>query len=92
MYRPGADVIMARIMTGEATHDIIYEDWRTQYYAMAGHGMLDDLNEMLPEEYYNNLYETDRIISSGSPFRRRSHLHFWQYLRQLLDSDSHGLQ
>ena len=62
MYRPGADVIMARIMTGEATHDIIYEDWRTQYYAMAGHGMLVDLNEMLPEEYYNNLYETDRII------------------------------
>lgn len=62
MYRPGADIIMTRIVTGEATHDIIFEDWRTQYYAMAAHGMLYPLNEILPVDYYNNLISTDRII------------------------------
>jgi len=62
LYRPGAEVIMTRIMTGEATHDIIYDDWRGQYFTMARHGMLYPLDELLPQEYYDNLYRVDNII------------------------------
>ncbi len=62
LYRPGAEVMMTRIVTGEATHDIIYEDWRTQYYAMAAHGMFWSISDLLPDEYFENLASTDRTI------------------------------
>lgn len=62
LYRPGAEVMQTRIMTGEATHDIIHNDWRAQYFAMAGHGMLYPVSDLLPVEYYDNLYNTDKLI------------------------------
>ena len=61
-YRPSVDVSMARIMTGEATHDIIHRDWRDEYFTMAAFGMLVPLNEILPPEYFDYLYPTDNLI------------------------------
>lgn len=59
LYRPGAEAMMTRIMTGEATHDIFDADWRDQYFAMAGHDMFYPTNELLPAEYFDNLYSVD---------------------------------
>ncbi len=62
IYRPGAEAIMTRIMTGEATYDIIHDDWREQYFAMAGHGMLTAISDILPKEYYDNMFNADQRI------------------------------
>lgn len=62
MFRPSSEVVMTRIVTGEATHDIIHRDWRNEYYSMAGHGMLLPLNDLLGDDYYDYLYPTDSII------------------------------
>ena len=69
LYRPSVDISMARIMTGEATHDIIHRDWRDEYFSMAGFDMLVPLNDILPDEYFDYLFPTDqRCTPKSLPF------------------------
>ncbi len=62
IYRPGAEAMMTRVMTGEATHDIFIDDWRTQYFSMAANGMLWPIEGLLPAEYFDSLFHVDKII------------------------------
>jgi len=64
IYRPGAEFIMTRIMTGEATHDILHDDWRERFFTMASNGMLWSMDELLPQEYYDNLGRIDKIVQN----------------------------
>ncbi len=64
IFRPSVEVMMTRIVTGEATHDIIMRDWRNGYFSMAGHGMLTPLRDLLGEEYYADLFPTDNRVQT----------------------------
>lgn len=55
-----ADLMMARIMSGDAKYDIIQQAHRSAYFALVTAGMLLPADDYLPEEYFEWLPSMDR--------------------------------
>ena len=55
-----ADLMIARIMSGDSTYDIIQQAHRVAYFPLVTAGMLLPADDYLPDEYFESLPSLDR--------------------------------
>ncbi|MFY9564113.1 MAG: hypothetical protein WAQ71_07905 [Limnochordia bacterium] len=55
-----ADLMIARIMSGDSTYDIIQQAHRVAYFPLVTAGMLLPADDYLPEEFFDSLPSLDR--------------------------------
>ncbi|MGB4141165.1 MAG: hypothetical protein WBK98_07665, partial [Limnochordia bacterium] len=65
----GANAMIARILAGDSTYDILRFEHRGGYFPLVTQGMLYPVSDILPPEYFESLPTADRYSIEKLQFR-----------------------